>query len=133
MNRRSVISAMIETIGLGNLRPISPFTRKPAKGSSGINQRCRSGGAGHSFIRSTASTFRVFRVRKTAMMIGQPDSGFGGGHDHDEEDKDLPADLMPLVGKGDKGQVDRVQHQLDRHEDGNDVALDEECAHANGE
>ena len=33
---------------------------------------------------------------------------------------------MPHVREGDEGQVDGVEHELDRHEDGDDVALDEE-------
>ena len=35
---------------------------------------------------------------------------------------------MPLIGESDEGQVDGVQHQLNRHEDGDDVALDEKAA-----
>ena len=40
---------------------------------------------------------------------------------------------MPVVGEGDKRQVDSIQHQLNRHENGNDVALDQEAADANAE
>ena len=40
---------------------------------------------------------------------------------------------MPHVREGDEGQVDGVEHQLDRHEDGDDVALDEERGDADGE
>ena len=37
------------------------------------------------------------------------------------------------MGKGDKGEVHRVEHELNGHEDGDDVALDEERADADGE
>jgi hypothetical protein len=42
---------------------------------------------------------------------------FGSCHRHDKEYKHLPVELAPLVRKGHKGQVGRVQHQLDAHED----------------
>src|ERR1035441_5474342 len=64
---------------------------------------------------------------------GEADGGFGGGDHHYEEDEDLAADLVPHVGEGDEGQVDRVEHQLNRDEDGDDVALDEEGGNADGE
>ena len=40
---------------------------------------------------------------------------------------------MPLVREGDEGQVDGVEHQLDGHEDGDDVALDEKGGDADRE
>ncbi len=40
---------------------------------------------------------------------------------------------MPHVGEGDEGQVDGVEHQLNGHEDGDDVALDEKGGDADGE
>src|SRR5580704_18827609 len=33
---------------------------------------------------------------------------------------------MPLIGKGDEGEVDGVEHELNRHEHGDDIALDQE-------
>ena len=86
----------------------------------------------HSFIRLTWSTFRVWRVRKMAMMMARP-RRLRSGDDHDEEDEDLAADLVPHVGEGDEGEVDGVEHELNRHEDGDDVALDEERGDADGE
>ena len=64
---------------------------------------------------------------------GEADGGLGGGDDHDEEDKDLSLDGVAHVGKGDKGEIDSVEHELDRHEDGDDVALDKKAADADGE
>ncbi len=40
---------------------------------------------------------------------------------------------MPHVREGDEGEVDGVEHELDRHEDGDEVALDEEGCDADGE
>ena len=40
---------------------------------------------------------------------------------------------MPHVREGDEGEVDGVEHELNRHEDGDDVALDEEAGDADGE
>jgi hypothetical protein len=37
---------------------------------------------------------------------------------------------MPLVGKGDEGKVDGVEHELDGHEDRDDVALEQKAANA---
>jgi hypothetical protein len=37
------------------------------------------------------------------------------------------------VREGDEGKVDGVEHQLNRYKDGDDVALDEKRADANGE
>src|SRR5580700_3441236 len=56
---------------------------------------------------------------------------FSRSYHHYKEDEDLSAHLMPLVSEGDKRQVYGIQHQLDRHKDGDDVALDQECRHAN--
>src|SRR5581483_5721237 len=37
---------------------------------------------------------------------------------------------IPIVGKGYKAQVHGIQHQLNRHEDGDDVALKQKAEHA---
>jgi hypothetical protein len=63
----------------------------------------------------------------------QPDGGFGCGDDHDEEDEDLSGDLMPHMREGDEGEVNGVEHELNRHEDGDDVAFDKEAGDADGE
>ncbi len=39
-----------------------------------------------------------------------------------------PENLVPHVREGDEGQVDGVEHQLNRHEDGDEVALDQNAA-----
>src|SRR5260370_17553377 len=60
----------------------------------------------------------------------QSHRGLGGGHYHDEEDEHLPAERVPVRGEGNKRKVHAVQHQLDRHENRDDVALDQEPEHA---
>src|SRR5260370_8583430 len=60
----------------------------------------------------------------------QSHRGLGGGHYHDEEDEHLPAERVPVRGEGHERKVHAVQHQLDRHEDRDDVALDQEPEHA---
>ena len=62
---------------------------------------------------------------------GEADGGFGSRYNHDEEDKDLAGYLMPHVRERDEGEVHGVQHELDRHEDRDNVALDEEGGDAN--
>src|SRR5258706_4454973 len=64
---------------------------------------------------------------------GQADGGFGGGDGHDEKDEEESVDLMELAGVRDEGQVDRVYHQLDAHEDGDAVLPRQHAADAEGE
>src|SRR4029077_16501837 len=49
-----------------------------------------------------------------------------GRDHHDEEGDDLPVYLAVLAREGDKRQVDRVQHELDAHEDDHRVAADQD-------
>ena len=58
---------------------------------------------------------------------GEADGGFSGGDHHDKKDKDLAFHRVPLVGKGDKGKIDGVEHELNGHEDGDEIALDEKA------
>src|SRR5919201_23717 len=55
----------------------------------------------------------------------QADDDLGGGHDHHEERDDLSVESAVHTGKGDKGQVRGVQHELDAHEDHDGIAADE--------
>src|SRR5579871_2940213 len=129
------ISATAETRARGSLRPTVPLMRKPVKGSSGISQRYEAG-----ISSSRVSEFHqvdLIDVQGLACTEdsnddGQADGGFRSGDDHDEEDEDLSGDLVPHVREGDEGKVDGVEHQLNGHEDGDDVALDEERRDAGG-
>src|SRR6201996_1160071 len=63
----------------------------------------------------------------------ETDGSLCRGDDHNEEDEDLPLDAMPHVGEGDEGQIDGIEHQLNGHEDRDDIALDEKGADADRE
>src|SRR4051794_182247 len=69
----------------------------------------------------------------------EPDGGFGGGDDDDENREDLSGDgvliarQLQVAREGDEVQVRRVQNQLDRHEDDDDVAPREHARHADDE
>src|SRR5262249_29960845 len=46
-----------------------------------------------------------------------------------EEDEDLSVQLVPVCREGDERKVDAVQHQLNGHENRDDVALDQKSGH----
>src|SRR4029077_7270669 len=81
-----------------------------------------------------ASEFKqvdVFNVERLAIARNhdddaEPDGSFGGGDDDYEEHKDLAVQPVPDLAEGHEGEVDGVEHQLDGHEDGDDVALENE-------
>src|SRR5918992_1410692 len=64
---------------------------------------------------------------------GQTDHHLGRRHDHGEEGQDLSADLAQLPGERDQRQVDRVQLELDRHEDHQGVPPDQDADRADRE
>jgi hypothetical protein len=63
----------------------------------------------------------------------QTDSGFRGGNYHHEERIDMSVHLLELVGESDKTQVHRVKHQLDGHEDRNDILPEQKPGYAERE
>src|SRR5262249_16049354 len=76
----------------------------------------------------------------------QPHGGFGRRNHHDKEHEDVAAEgndvraacqpgrmRVPVVREGHKTQVHGVQHQLNRHKDGDDVALEQKAEHAQRE
>ncbi len=77
--------------------------------------------------------FRVAAVLENGQNDRQADRSLGRRHHHHEEREQVPVHLLPLVGEGDKGQVDGIQNQLDRHEHGDDVAAENEAGHAERE
>src|SRR5258706_15051476 len=64
---------------------------------------------------------------------GQADGGFGGGNGHDEKDEEESVDLMELASVGHEGEIHRVHHQLDAHEDGDAVLARQHATDADGE
>jgi hypothetical protein len=63
---------------------------------------------------------------------GETDSGFRCGYDHHEENENLSGHLVPHVAEGDEGKVHGVEHELNRHEDGDHIALDKKGAGTDG-
>src|SRR5438105_5909870 len=63
----------------------------------------------------------------------QTDRRLRRGNGHHEKDKDEPVKLMELPRVGQKGQVNGVHHQLDRHENRDAVSASQHTAHADGE
>src|ERR1700761_3684956 len=59
---------------------------------------------------------------------GKADRRFGGGHGQHEHGKDLADQIVEEGREGDEVDVDREQHQLDRHQDDDDVLAVEENA-----
>src|ERR1700712_4018241 len=53
---------------------------------------------------------------------GQPDDDFGCGDDHHEESHHHTVEVALDPGEGHQGQIHRVEHQLDAHEDDDGVA-----------
>ena len=52
---------------------------------------------------------------------GQADGGFGGGHGQDEEDEYLPGQVAQEMRKRHEIHVDREQHQLEGHQQDDQV------------
>ena len=73
----------------------------------------------------------AFDVERLPVARNQNDDaethgGFRGRHHDHEEDKDLAVELPTAWLKGHKRQIHGVQHQLDGHENRDDVALKNE-------
>ena len=54
-------------------------------------------------------------------------TGLRRGHNDHEKHEDLALQLAERPAKGDERQIDGVQHQLDGHENRDDIALEHEC------
>src|SRR5580658_10352282 len=108
---------------LGMRRPKSPFARNPSSGRIGISQR---------FMLSVLHRIYVVDHQRRAVLEDRENNrqshrGFGGGHHHDEEAEDVTIHLLELVRERDKAQIHGIQHQLDGHEHGDDVAPENEA------
>src|SRR5579884_1799525 len=127
-DRRTEPTATALITGRIRRRPKMPLIRKPSSGSSGISQRYMLVFHGTDFV-----DLQRFTVLEDSKNDGQADGGFRRGDHHDEEGKDLPIHLFEMPREGDKAQVHGVEHQLDGHEDGDDVAAEEEAGNAEAE
>src|SRR5262249_10760738 len=74
-----------------------------------------------------------FTIPEHRNHQSQSDRGFSGRDNQHKENENLTADLSMLAGKGDEGQIDGVQHDFHRQEQGNDVPLQEKSQHADEE
>jgi len=63
----------------------------------------------------------------------QADGSFGGGNGHGEKDKQLSLHGIEVMGARHKGQIYRVQHELDAHEDDNGIPAYQDANNAHGE
>src|ERR1700730_14519652 len=113
-------------------RPRKAFSRNPANGNSGIRTSISA-----RFPLPFQRRERV-RVERLAMPEetdhdGEPDGGLGRRDRHHEEHDDLPVDSAQGPAEGDEGQVHRVQHDLDRQENRDQVAAKENPGRTGGE
>ena len=108
-------------------RPIIAVTRNPTSGRIGMSGMRRSNTA-HRRIASYSSTSGVFRLRKMAMTIASPTVASAAAtamtmmRDH----RAVELERRDECAEGHDGEIDRVEHQLDRHEHGDRVAPREE-------
>ncbi len=72
-------------------------------------------------------------VAEEADEDGEPDRRLGGGDRQHEEREDLPDQVAEIGREGDEVDVHRQQHQLDRHQDDDDVLAVDEDAHDPGD
>ncbi len=69
---------------------------------------------------------------------GEADSHLGGGDGDDKEHEDLRVVVGEseggdaVAGEGDEGEIGRVEHQLEAHEDDEEVAAQEDAGESDG-
>src|SRR5688572_23422563 len=113
---------------LGRRRPSVAWTRKPANGSSGI-----SASKGSPLQRCERFGVEGFTMPEESNHQRQADSGFSSSHGHHEERDDLAVDLAELAAEGDEREVDGVQHDLHREQQGDQVAAQKHAGRADRE
>src|SRR5262245_29127 len=136
-------------------RPRLAFTRKPTNGSRGISSSMRRAQPGNAKTAKTAQTDHSLRglrplppltfspferrehvgVQRLALAEQrdhnrQANRRFGGGDRHHEEHDDLAVHRSQLAPEGDEAQVHGVQHDLDRQQNRDDIASDEDAGRA---
>src|SRR5579859_5263304 len=74
-----------------------------------------------------------FPVARNHHDNGQAHGGFGRGHDNHKENKNQAVKLIEFAAEGDECKVDGVEHQLDGHENRDDVALEHKSDDAQAE
>src|SRR6185312_2077197 len=109
-------------------RPKLELTRKPASGKRAISSSMRSPLQAREGVGG-----QRLAMTEHADEDREADRGFGGGDGHDEEHDDLPVGGAERPAERDEAQVHRVQHDLDRQKDRDEVAADEHAGRADGE
>src|SRR5688572_13403230 len=109
----------------GRRRPNRALTRKPASGNSGISASTRS-----PLERCEGVGVERFAVAEQRDDDRQADGGLGGRDRHHEERDDLAVDIAAEPAEGDERQVHRVQHDLDRQENRDQVLAQEHARRA---
>ena len=125
-------SAIAVTSDLGKRRPSSPVEQEIREGQERDQPEMEKRFV-HSFIRSMRSTASVARARNTAMMMARPTAASAAATTITKKTKIWPFTCVPLMGEGDEGEVHGVEHELDGHEDRDEIALDEEADDAEAE
>src|SRR4029453_14560922 len=133
--------ATAPTAFLGSRRAPKGLARKPTKGRRGI-QRRNGGGPAEGIDEETdegkernpekhrrlpsqlPERVRIERldVPEERNHDGEAHSRLGCGHSDDEEHDDLSVGRSQETAEGDEREIDRVEHHLDRQQDGNHVS-----------
>src|SRR5713226_7921433 len=119
------------TILFGHLLPNRPLMAEPRSGSAGRSRD--SSGWTLEFEEVDALDIEGLAIARDQNDDAEADGRFRGGHDDDEEDEDLAVELVERLAESHEGEIDGVEHQLDGHEDGDDIALEDEGNDAESE
>src|SRR6266496_2435667 len=108
-----------------HLRPVSSSTAAPRRGRAGTS-------AASLTAASPSEQPGVVHVRGPGLAVeghddGEPHHHLRRRHHHREEGDDLSGQVPLLAGEGNQGQVDRVQLELDGHEDDQSIAADQDA------
>src|SRR5687768_6112124 len=121
-------------------RPNRPARTAPASGASTTQSRTdfeianSTPGIGSALQRIDLGDVDRSPVAEHRDQDRQADRGLGGGHREDEEHEDLPGGIAQLARERDEVDVDREQHQLDRHQqDDHVLPVEEDAGHGDAE
>src|SRR5688572_5792996 len=120
--------ARLPDAALGKRRPSVALTRKPANGRSGM-----SANTGSPLQRRERFGIEGFTMSEESDHQCEADGGFRRGHGHHEKGDDLAIDFAKLPAEGDEGEVDGVQHDLHRQQQGDQVAAQKHAGRADCE
>src|SRR2546428_4328948 len=127
MNPRPTLPAPTQpTTGRGSRRPNSAFTRKPARGAS------RTSGASVSTAQLLLHQIESVDMHLPAGPVSlhddrDPDHDLSRRHRDHQEGEDDAIERIQVATSGGEGEVHRVQHQFDAHEDDERVSPDQEA------